>query len=371
MIDQFSSPPEHRAGAILTIDLAAIRANYRLLCERLGGVACGGVVKANAYGLGVYKVAPALYEEGCRDFFVAHIEEAITLRGILPQGVEIHVLNGLFSGVEGDLRKYSLLPVLNTLEQVDKWKTFCGDNPLPCDLHVDTGMLRLGLEPAELDEIQHNPSLLSGMDIRNVISHLASAEDLDTEQSARQLDAFHKVRRIIPNGKASFANSSGIFLGSDYHFDLARPGVALYGVSPNRENLLTMNPVCTLRARIVQVRDASAGETVGYGATHAVFTPTRVATLPVGYADGYLRSLSSAGFGFIGEFKVPVIGRVSMDLITIDVTQVPDALCQPGNWVDLIGPRNSVDDIATAGATIGYEILTSLGNRYHRVYTSQ
>lgn len=362
--------PEAHAGAILTIDLTAIRANYRLLCERLGGADCAAVVKADGYGLGATQVSAALYREGARDFFVAHLEEGVSLRKSLSDDAKIHVFNGLLNTVAGVYQEHRLIPVLNSLANIIDWQTHCGDTPLPCDIHVDTGMLRLGLPQSELSEIKDNPALIRQLDIGNVISHLASADELGSDQSAQQLSRFREARKIIPQGRASLANSSGIFLGPDYHQDLARPGAALYGVSPNADHPQALNPVVNLKSRILQVRDANVGEVVGYGATHTVNTPSRIATLAVGYADGYLRSLSGRGTVHIGETKVPLIGRVSMDMISVDVSTVPDNLCQPGMWVELIGAKNSVDDLAKAGDTIGYEILTSLGNRYHRVYTT-
>ena len=212
-----------------------------------------------------------------------------------------------------------------------------------------------------------DPSLLDGLDIQTVMSHLASADE-DSPQNAEQLALFRDARARLPMGRASFANSSGVFLGPDYHFDLARPGVALYGVNPTPGCPNPMAQVVRLKAKILQVRDVDSTETVGYGATHRIAGPSRIATLPVGYADGYLRSLGNRATAYIGDYEAPLVGRVSMDLITIDVTTVPEAQCRPGMTVDLIGPRHTVDDLAAQAGTIGYEILTSLGRRYHRVY---
>ena len=204
--------------------------------------------------------------------------------------------------------------------------------------------------------------------VRFVISHLASADEAASPQNALQLSAFRDARKVLPMGAACLANSSGVFLGPDYHFDMARPGVALYGVNPTPGRPNPMAATVRLRARIHQVRDAEPGETVGYGASYGVEKPAKIATLPVGYADGYLRSLSNAGCGTIDGRRVPLVGRVSMDLITVDVSDIPEQDRQPGQWVELIGPDNHVDAVAEAAGTIGYEILTSLGNRYHRVY---
>jgi len=362
-----TSPPEHLAGAVLSIDLDAVAANYRTVLKHLGGVPSAAVVKANGYGLGADKVAPALAAAGCSVFCVAHVGEGVALRGILPDA-EIHILNGFLPSAAEAYAEHRLIPSLGSLGEIAGWKTFCGDSPLPCNIHVDTGILRLGLPPGELTAIADDLSMVDGLDVRHVMSHLASADETGSAQNHQQLAAFRKARAILPMGKAWFANSSGVFLGSDYHFDLARPGVALYGVNPTPDAANPMTGTVRLSARIAQIRDAQPGETVGYGATHKITEPTKIATLPVGYADGYLRSLSGTGSGTIDGIPVPLVGRVSMDLITLDVTDVPEAKRQPGQWVELIGPDNPVDAVAAAAGTIGYEILTSLGARYHRIY---
>lgn len=359
----------HLAGAVLTVDLAALQANYRLISSRLTSSAtASAVVKADAYGIGIGPAATALWAAGARDFFVAHADEGVTLRRHLADA-RIHVLNGAHAGAEDAFREYNLIPALNCLDDVARWRAFCAKagQPLPCVLHVDTGMCRLGLDRREYARVAADPSLLDGLDIQTVMSHLASADE-DSPQNAEQLALFRDARARLPMGRASFANSSGVFLGPDYHFDLARPGVALYGVNPTPGCPNPMAQVVRLKAKILQVRDVDSTETVGYGATHRIAGPSRIATLPVGYADGYLRSLGNRATAYIGDYEAPLVGRVSMDLITIDVTTVPEAQCRPGMTVDLIGPRHTVDDLAAQAGTIGYEILTSLGRRYHRVY---
>lgn len=360
--------PESAAGAALTIDLDAVQANYHTLLERLGGVSSAAVVKANGYGLGAARVGPALAAVGCRVFFVAHLSEGLSLRTVLP-AAEIHILNGLLPDALDAYAEHNLAPVLGSLGDIEKWRRFCGDAPLPCDIHVDTGMLRLGLPPSELAVLGTEPERLEGLDVRNVISHLASAGEADCGQNALQLAAFRKAREVLPMGQACLANSSGVFLGADYHFDMARPGAALYGVNPTPGQPNPMRQTVTLKGRIAQIRTGEPGDTVGYGASFRIDRSSRIATVPVGYADGYLRSLSSAASGMIGGVPVPLVGRVSMDLITFDVTAVPETHCQPGQWIELIGPHNPVDALAEAAGTIGYEILTSLGARYHRAYT--
>ena len=360
--------PEHLAGAVLSIDLDAICANYQILLKTLNGVPSAAVIKADGYGLGAEQVGKALAAAGCTIFFIAHVSEGVRLRAALPN-VEIHILNGLAASALDAYKEHRLVPVLGSLGEIATWKYFCADVALPCDIHVDTGMLRLGLPPAELTQIADDPARLQGLDVRFVMSHLASADEAGSPQNGQQLAAFRKARAILPMGIASFANSSGIFLGADYHFDMARPGVALFGVNPTPEKPNPMRDVITLNARIQQLRDAGPGDSVGYGAAYSVEKPSVIATLAVGYADGYLRSLSNAACAIIDGISVPLVGRVSMDLITLDVTNVAEEKRQPGQWAQLIGPGNPVDDIAARAGTMGYEILTNLGRRYHRVYT--
>jgi alanine racemase len=357
-----------RAGTVLSIDLSAVAANYRLLRQRFTGRALAAVVKADAYGLGTAKVAPVLAAAGCEVFFVAHLDEGIALRQVLPQA-EIHILNGLLPGTAADHAAHGLIPVLNSGEEVDAWAAFArGKSAPPADLHLDTGMSRLGMSPKEATALAAAPERLAGVDIACLLSHLACAEERDNPINRRQLEDFQTLRRGLPGRTLSLVNSSGIFLGPDFHFDVARPGAALYGVNPHADGPNPMREVVRLQGRILQVRDIDSPGTVGYGATHRAAQGRRIATVAVGYADGYLRSFSNVGFGFIGEIRVPVVGRVSMDLTTFDVTEVPAASVRPGGFVDLIGPQNPVDAVARAGGTIGYEILTGLGRRYHRLY---
>ena len=359
--------PRLLTSAVLSINLDAVCANYKFLLNHLNGIPLAAVVKANGYGLGAIKIGQALTAVGCKVFFVAHLNEGITLRSALPHA-EIHILNGLLPNALEIYREYRLVPVLCSLGDLETWKNFSAPSPLPCDIHVDTGMLRLGLPPAELSVLQKEQDRLIGLNVRFIMSHLASSEDLNSNQNPMQLEAFRHARKILPMGNACLANSSGIFLSPHYHFDMARPGVALYGGNPTPDKPNPMTPTITLRARIIQVRYAKPGDTIGYNATHRVKNRARIATVPVGYADGFIRSLSNSAFGVINDISVPLVGRVSMDLITFDVTNVPEAKCQPGHWIELIGTRIPVDLIAQSGGTIAYEILTSLGDRYHRTY---
>ena len=358
------------AGGILTIDLGAIAANWCSLAGRLaGGARCAAVVKADAYGLGMARVAPALAAAGCRTFFVAQLQEAIELRRLLPEA-EIGVLAAPIAGVESAYAEHRLLPVLNSLSDLDAWHRFAGaDRGRPAILHVDTGMARLGLSPPELDRLVVEPERLAGVELAYVMSHLACSDEPAHPLNADQLTRFRDaLRRLAIRAPASFANSSGIFLGPDYHFDLARPGVALYGANPTPGERNPMRAVVRLQGRILQLREVDRAMTVGYGATASVQPPTRLATLGVGYADGYLRSASGRGSAWITGHPAPFVGRVSMDLIVVDVTGIPPESVRPGDLVDLIGPDHDIDAAAAEAGTIAYEMLTSLGSRYQRRY---
>ncbi len=360
---------QKRAGAILEIDLEAVAENWRRLSAKLAaGASCAGVVKADGYGLGAAKVGRALAKAGCRLFFVATLGEGIALRRALPE-VEIAVLNGLLPGTESDFAAYRLMPVLNDLGQIANWKRFTPG--LPAMVQIDTGMARLGLPTAEVARLEASPELLAGFPLRAVMSHLACSDERDHDLNARQLATFEALRKKLPPAAASLAASSGIFLGSAYHFDFVRPGAALYGVNPTPDDLNPMVQVVHLKGKIIQTREIDRDSTVGYGATHRMDEPGRIATVAVGYADGWLRSASNrGGFALLSGHKLPIIGRISMDLMTLDATGLDPALCHPGAFVELIG-ENGVDAVGATAGTIGYEVLTSLGRRYHRVYKGE
>ncbi len=362
-----SSPPA-QAGAVLSIDLDAIVANWRSL-EARQGPACraAAVVKADAYGLGARPVAAALAAAGCRRFVVATLDEGLTLRAVLP-GAEILVLSGPLPGTAAAFAEAALWPVLNSPEQVADWRALAArrDRALAAALHVDTGMSRLGLSAAELAALAADPALLAGIDIRLLMSHLACADEPAHPLNERQCRRFAAARALFPGLPASLAASSGIFLGPAWHADWTRPGAALYGLNPTPEAANPMRPVAQLSARILQVRDVDAGDSVGYGASYRCAAPTRLAIVAAGYADGLFRALSNRGCGHFGEQPVPLVGRVSMDLTIFDVGAASPA--RPGETITLMGPGNDADAIARAAGTIGYEILTALGARYHRHY---
>lgn len=353
---------------VLTVDLDALADNYRTLRARLTGAACAGVVKADAYGLGVRRVAPALAAAGCREFFVAHLEEGLKVRAVTPRDANVYVLHGLLAGEEEEFRASGLTPVLNELEQVARWSDVArrSGRRLAAIVHVDTGMSRLGLPRIEAALLMREPERIAALDLRYVMSHLARAED-DTPMNEAQRLEFEAFRVRFPGARASLANSSGIFLGPAYHFDLVRPGCALYGINPLPGQPNPVRQVARLDGKILQIHEVDPPRTVGYGATHRVTGRTRIATVAAGYADGWTRSLSGRGSAFSGEIRVPVIGRVSMDLTTIDITAAPHL--RAGDTVQLMGDRITVDEVAETAGTIGYEILTRLGARYHRVYT--
>ncbi len=357
--------PERLAGAVLEIDLDALVANWQALGERAKPAECAAVVKADAYGIGAAAAAPALAAAGCRSFFVAFPAEAVALRSVVPE-TDIYILSGVPRGAEAELDDLGLIPVLASLDDIAAWTAEAGDSR-PAALLINTGMTRLGLGAADID-ILGRDDRLDGIELRLVISHLACAEEGDNPMNRAQLDRFNELRAKLPPAPASFANSSGIFLGPDYLFDLVRAGVALYGVNPTPGRPNPMREVVRLTSRILQVHEVAPPMSVGYGATHKVAGPSRIAVVPVGYADGYLRSLSGRGFCYVDGRRVPVVGRVSMDLITLDVSDLAPERSGPGAPVELIGGPVPIDDLAAAADTIAYELLTSLGPRYHRVY---
>ena len=357
------------AGGVLEIDLAGIVANWRYLARQVAPAACAAVVKADAYGLGASAVATALAAGGCRRFFVATLDEALALRTAIPDPLEIAVFNGPAPGSAAEFVEHGLVPVLNDPGQIEDWgRAGTRQGPLPAMLHVDTGMARLGLTPREFERLADGLRCSSAICWRAVISHLACADEPAHPLNSQQRSRFATVRGRFGDMPASLAASSGIFLGREFHFDFVRPGAALYGVNPLAGVPNPMRQIVRLDARILQIREVDAGQPVGYGASHVMAAAGRLATVAVGYADGWLRSLSHRGSGRIGGVRVPLVGRVSMDLAVFDVTAVDPMVARPGRFIELLGEDYGVDDAAGAGRTIGYEILTALGRRYHRVY---
>jgi alanine racemase len=361
------APPDGY-GALLEVDLSAITDNWRTLRRRHPSGPVAGVVKADGYGLGAAPVAAALHAAGCRHFFVAHPHEALAIRDHVPDAL-LGVLNGLLPGSEDTLIAHGIAPVLGSLAEIDAWATAarCAGRALPALLHVDTGMSRLGLTPSEVAELADAPHRLDGIDLRYVMTHLVSAEVPDDPMNAAQRAAFAVACARLPAAPRSLANSSGIFLGPGFASDLARPGAALYGINPTPGHPNPMREAVRLLVRVLQVREVPAGAPVGYNATWTAARPSRIATACIGYADGWHRSQSGRGEACFDGRPVPLVGRVSMDLTTYDVTDHPGIV--PGAWLELIGPGRSPDEVAEAAGTNGYEVLTSLGRRFHRRYS--
>jgi alanine racemase len=363
--------PASRAGATLTVDLAAIADNYRLLCGKVNAAVCAAVVKADAYGLGAERVAPVLERAGAREFFVAHVDEGIALRKIVSAETRITVLHGPRPDAAAECVYFDLRPVLNSLEQVDLWKreALRQQSPLDGVLQVDSGMSRFGLSRKDVGDLADDPERLGGIRTNLIMSHLACADDPANPANEMQRQRFLEMAAMLPPAPLSLSASSGIFLGSAYHMGLVRPGAALYGIAPNTEAANPLKQVVRLQARVLQLRNVDVGDGVGYGLTYRPEGPRRIATVAVGYADGFSRQNGGTGCAWFGDIRLPIVGRVSMDSLALDVSAVPEALLHADMHVDLIGARRSVDDVAAAAGTIGYEILTSLGGRYYREYT--
>lgn len=356
-----NSGVERRRGR-LTIDLEAIKQNHALLARRAALAECGAVLKANAYGVGLEAVAHAL-ENQTETFFVAHPEEGRLLREHLAEK-RIFVLHGCSVDEAPLLARNGLIPVLNTLEQARGWAAFCGaaGENFPAALQFDTGMSRFGLAPSELAA-----SFLPTLNLELVMSHLACADEPEHPANRQQRDRFVEMARRFPGVPRSLAATSGIFLGPDYLFELVRPGMGLYGLAPNAQE----NPLkraLTLDAPVLQLLDVGAGVSAGYGLEWSASRPTRLATVGIGYADGFFRSLGNRGALWCDDERLPVVGRVSMDSVIVDISALPVGRLQEGDWVSVLGPHQDVDTLAEAAGTIGYEVLTSLSPRFTRCY---
>jgi len=373
------SPEANQAAAlaastgVLSVDLDAIVANWRKLEKTAVPAECAGVVKANAYGCGTEPVARALAAAGCKTFFVATLDEAAAVRAALPSAT-IYTLDGFFQNSGEAYARIDCRPVIGDLNELAEWDVFCRRTGWSggAAIHIDTGMNRLGLTITEAQGII--PRINAGdHGITLVMSHLVSAEQLNSPINARQLTTFREIASVFSGVPASLSNSSGIFLGAQFQFDMVRPGAALYGVNPTPEADNPMQPVVELKARIVQFRNIERGETVGYGGTWTARRPTRLAIVSAGYADGYFRAASASDGTrgaevIVAGKRCPVAGRISMDLMAVDVTDLPPNAARRGHMVTLLGEGITVDELAHHFGTIGYEVLTSLGSRYARVY---
>jgi alanine racemase len=376
------SPEANRAAAlaaasgVLTIDLDALVANWRKLEKTAVPAECAAVVKANAYGCGIEPVAKALARAGCKTFFVATLDEAASARAAVPSAA-VYVLNGFIQNTGDAYAKVDARPVIGELNELAEWDVFCRRTGWAggAAIHIDTGMQRLGLTVSEAQALI--PRINAGdHGISLVMSHLASAENLHHQMNARQLSTFREVASLFAGVPASLSNSSGVFLGSPFHFDMVRPGAALYGVNPTPEADNPMQPVVELKARVMQIRHLERGETVGYGGIWTARRPTTLAIVSAGYADGYFRAGSSndgtrGAEVVVAGKRCPVAGRISMDLMAVDVTDLEKNAVRRGHLVTLIGEGITVDELAHHFGTIGYEVLTSLGSRYARVYKGE
>ncbi len=371
-----ASEPIHsqRHGGLLTIDRGAIRRNWRRLANKVGNASTGAVVKANAYGLGIETVVPALLEEGCRHFFVAHLSEAIRTRKSAPN-TEIFVLNGFLPETGPAYLTHQLSPVLGSQPEIDDWRHFTARNTSspPATLHFDTGLNRLGLSPSSAPDISDaitNHTL--GFTVSLVMTHLVEAEIEDSPVTRRQCDAFLDLRALFKQTRASLCNSSGIFNCAGQYYDLLRPGYALYGGHPLwSAKANPMEQVIRLEAPIIQVRGINAGEKLGYGGLYTATRPTKLATLSIGYADGLMRGAErrddkAGGYVLIGGNLCPILGRLSMDLLIVDVTDAKPEAVQRGAMATIIGDELSIDAVGDSAGTIGYDVLVSLGNRFDR-----
>jgi alanine racemase len=370
-----SGPAAAETGATLTIDLAAIAANWQALTRRLLTVECAAVVKANAYGLGLKPVVAALAAAGCKTFFVADLGEARIVRQRAKEAT-IYVLHGFTLQAAETFIELAARPVINSMTELAEWDAFVSVQAWQdgAALHVDTGMNRLGVSPEEAAALAPRVQT-QNHGIALLLSHLACADEPDHPLNAKQLRLFRELRALYSGIPASLANSSGIFLGDATYFDLARPGAALYGINPTPGRPNPMQSVVELTGRIVQIRIVAREQTIGYGATWTARRNSRIAVVALGYANGLLRAGSasdehSGGAGIVAGKRCPIVGRISMDLLMLDITDLPDGAVRRGDFATLIGVELGIDEVAAAAGTIGYEILTRLGLRCHLSYRS-
>ncbi|ALL13322.1 alanine racemase [Caulobacter henricii] len=350
----------------LTIDLDALSANYHALRAAASGADVAPAVKADAYGVGAALVADRLWNEGARSFYTARLSEGLALRRSLgDRDATIHVLDGVTPGSADVLVAARLTPVLNSLPQIEAWNSQARGGRLAASLHIDTGMNRLGLRLEEVRVLLAAMDRLKHVEVTQVISHLACANEPDHPLNPKQLERFHEAVALLPQARRSLANSAGVFLGEAYAFDQVRPGISLYGGGPHDRPDPRIRAVVTLEAPILQTRNVPRGESIGYGATFTATDNTRVAILAAGYADGIPRAAHPRGAVWFDGRRRPMLGRVSMDLIAVDITDCDAA--RPGAMMQIIGPDLSVDDAAAAAGTTAYELLTRIAPRAHRV----
>ncbi len=370
-----AAPNEAASGSDLAINLTALEENYTFLASQSSSAQCAAVIKADGYGIGLEHAAKSLSKAGCDIFFVALPQEGIRARSVLPDAT-IYVLNGLFGpDCAAIYDQNNLRPVIGSLAELEDWQSYCQSQSkaLPCALHFDTGMNRLGMGIKHAEKIATETDLSDACEIVLIMSHLACADEPMHALNSQQLDHFRAIRALFPEIPASFANSAGIFLGPDYHFDLLRPGIALYGGQAVGDHPNPMQPVATLKSRILDIRYVPQGQSISYGAAQVTKRESRIGILSVGYADGYLRAAGSTdshsgAHVWLDGYSIPIFGRVTMDLIMVDLTDLPVGLAKRGMWVELFGPNIPIDDVAASAGTISYELLTSLSKRALRRY---
>ena len=364
-------------NSILKINVSNIIKNYKAIKAYVGEqVNVAAMAKCNCYGLGMKRIIPEIFKEGCEEFYVANINEAITLRKLLEKA-KIYVLNGVERGEEKKFLNLKLIPVLNNLHQLKIWTRIARDcgRKLKCSLHIDSGMTRTGIDSylvkTALDNISENRCL----EVCYILSHLACADDVGNKMNERQLAMMQSLKRQYPNFKYSFSNSAGIFLGKEYYFDQVRPGIIIYGGTPydlnTRDIPISLLPVINLVSKIIDIhiiKDTAIQKSIGYSATYKLKPGMVTATIPIGYGDGYPRSLSNKGHCYINGIKVNIIGKISMDLICLDISKVPKQFQKIGQKVEVIGDHISIEEIASLANTTNYEILTSLSDRYKIKY---
>ena len=365
-------PPS--ATCLLEVDLEAFAHNYRVTRSVLKpNCHIAGVLKSEGYGLGMAPLARILWREGCCHFFTAFLEEALQLRQILPKA-HIYVLSGVLPHTEDIFEGAQVTPVLVDRGQIERWSGYARKRGRSLDaiLHVDTGMTRSGLSFRDVLFLSQYPEHFKGLSLVYVMSHLASSDEPENPQNHQQKELFQRVRSLLPKTKASLSNSSGIALGEDYHFDLVRPGIGLLGYAsffPKKEEI---RPTVKASARVVQLHDfVSEGQLVGYNGTYRCTRPSRLATLGIGYRDGLYRCLSNVGQVWFGSYEAPIVGRISMDFMVVDVTHIPESLVETETWATLFETPEQVHKLAQQAGSIHYELFTSLGSRYYRCYSKK
>ena len=343
--------------------------NFLYIANYVKPAVSAAVVKSDAYGLGAEELSVELHKAGCQFFYAAYLDEGIKLRKCLGPDANIYVLHGLFPGCESDFYEYNLIPVIHDIAQLERWQNFAAtqDRRLVTAIQIDTGMARCAIPYKDVPMLVERPELTRNIDITLVLSHLACSDEPDNPFNKQQLDRFNKLRSVLPNAPASLANSGGVFLGENYHFNMVRPGRALFGMTSVEGNN-PMNNVVYLFARVCQIQQVVPGQTIGYSRTYRVKKTMKIATLTVGYADGYAWSLGNKGYVKIAGFRANIVGRISMDLVTVDVTHIPEQVLANTQWATLIGDDPHIDKLSIDAQTLSRELTVRLGSRPHRIY---